>query len=321
MSHRTYDWLMTPARAARLDEMLDLAPDLLTDFSGPTARRALDAAEVLVTGWHCPPLPVDLPNLRAVFHCAGTLRHIVPDALFERGVRVVSAADAGAVPVAEFTLAAILFANKQVFRAAREYRRRQRLDARDAVPTAGNLGKRVGLVGASRVGRRVAALLEPFDLTVLVSDPYLSEDDARRLGVTRCELDELLADSDVVSLHAPATPETRHLLDARRLALLPDGATLVNTARGSLIDHDALLAELTSGRIDAVLDVTEPEPLPASSPFWTLPNVLLSPHHAGAFNPVESVRQLDLVLNELEAFLHGAPLRHEVHASTLSRTA
>ncbi|HEY3501998.1 MAG TPA: hydroxyacid dehydrogenase [Actinocatenispora sp.] len=317
MSRRTYEWLVTPARAARLADLLDLRPGVLVE-PDPVALQGI---EILVTGWRCPPLPADLPDLRAVFHAAGTVRGIVPDALFERGVRVVSAADAGAVPVAEYTLAAILFANKRVLRAAREYRTRHSLDARDAVPDAGNLGKRVGLVGASRVGRRVARLLAPFDLTVLVADPYLGTDEAARLGVTRCELDDLLATSDVVSLHAPSTPATRHLLDARRLALMPDGATLINTARGALVDHDALLAEVVTGRLDAVLDVTEPEPLPPDSPYWTLPNVLLTPHHAGAFNPVEAGRQLDLVLDELDRYLRGAPLLHELPTEARAYTA
>lgn len=317
MNRRTYDWLVTPERLARLGDLLDLRPGVLTAPDADTLR----GVEILVTGWRCPPLPADLPDLRAVFHTAGTVRQIVPDTYFDRGVRVVTAADAGAVPVAEFTLAAILFANKRVLRAAREYRVRQSLDARDAVPDAGNLGKRVGLVGASRVGRRVVRLLAPFDLTVRVADPYLGDADAAELGVARVDLDELLATSDVVSLHAPSTPATRHLLDARRLALLPDGATLVNTARGALVDHDALLAELRTGRLDAVLDVTDPEPLPPDSPYWTLPNVLLTPHHAGAFNPVESGRQLDLVLDELDRYLHGAPLRHEVPPAARTYTA
>ncbi|WP_203964630.1 hydroxyacid dehydrogenase [Actinocatenispora thailandica] len=321
MSRRTYEWLLTPARAARLAELLELPAEPVTDLAAPPARAALAAAEVLVTGWRGPSLPVELPNLRAVFHTAGTVRTLIPDELFDRGVRVVTAADAGAVPVAEYALAAILWANKQVLRSARWYARRRSLAARDDVPAAGNLGKRVGLVGASRVGRRVARLLAPFDVDVHVADPYLTEPDARDLGVTVRELDDLLADCDVVSLHAPATPATRQLFDARRLALLPDGATLINTARGALIDHDALLAELRTGRIDAILDVTDPEPLPPDSPYWTLPNVLLTPHHAGAYNPVEAGRQLDLVLDELARYLRGEPLRHELRPADRARMA
>jgi phosphoglycerate dehydrogenase-like enzyme len=135
---------------------------------------------------------------------------------------------------------------------------------------------------------------------VSVFDPYLTDDDARDLGVRRVELDELMATSAVVSVHAPDIPETRHMIDARRLALLPDGATLINTARGALVDTDALVAELATGRIDAVLDVTEPEPLPADHPLWSLPNVLLTPHIAGSMGN-ELSRLGDNAVAEIEA--------------------
>jgi phosphoglycerate dehydrogenase-like enzyme len=187
-------------------------------------------------------------------------------------------------------------------------------------PTVGNFGKTVGIVGASRIGRRVIELLRPFQLDVLVSDPYLDADAARRLGVDRRELDELLAASDVVSLHAPALPSTRHMIDARRLALLRDGATLINTARGSLVDQDALVAELASGRIDAVLDVTEPEVLPPDSPLYELPNVVLTPHIAGALG-VELRRLGDAAIDEIERYAAGEPFAHQVTAGDLDRIA
>jgi phosphoglycerate dehydrogenase-like enzyme len=166
----------------------------------------------------------------------------------------------------------------------------------------------------------VIELLRPFDLRVLVSDPYFGEAEAAQLGVERRALDELLACADVVSLHAPALPSTRHLLDRRRLGLLRDGAVLVNTARGSLVDHDALLAELRAGRISAVLDVTDPEPLPADSPLFTLPNVVLTPHIAGALGT--EVRRLgDLAIEELARYAAGRPFAHPLVAADLDRVA
>jgi phosphoglycerate dehydrogenase-like enzyme len=134
------------------------------------------------------------------------------------------------------------------------------------------------------------------------------------------ELDELLAASDVVSLHAPSLPSTRHMLDARRLALLGDGATLINTARGALIDHDALVVELLTGRIDAVIDVTEPEVLPPDSPLYDLPNVVLTPHIAGALG-VEIRRLGDSAVDEIERYAAGEPFAHPVTAADLERIA
>src|SRR5205823_13361354 len=131
-------------------------------------------------------------------------------------------------------------------------------------------------------GRRVIALLRPFDFDVVVSDPSLDQAQARELGVQLAELDDLLRASHIVSLHAPSLPSTHQLIDRRRLGLMRDGATLINTARGALVDQAALSDELVAGRINAVLDVTEPWVLPADSPLCSLPNVVLTPHIAGA---------------------------------------
>jgi phosphoglycerate dehydrogenase-like enzyme len=124
----------------------------------------------------------------------------------------------------------------------------------------------------------------------------------------------------VVALHAPSLPETHHLIDARRLALLPDGAGLVNTARSWLVDEAALLAEVRTGRIDAALDVFDDEPLPTDHPLRGLPNVLLTPHHAAG--TVEGrLRQGGIVVDEVERLLRGEGLRHAVTAADLERMA
>jgi phosphoglycerate dehydrogenase-like enzyme len=225
------------------------------------------------------------------------------------------------VPVAEYTVAAILLAGKRLFRLQRRYAelRAFRLWAEE-VPDPSNYRKVVGVVGASRVGRRVLELLGPFDLLLLLCDPTLDPAEARGLGAEPVELDELLRRSDVVTLHAPALPETHYLLDARRLALLRDGAVLVNTARGALVDPEALVRELVAGRIDAVLDVTEPEVLPPDSPLYELPNVFLTPHVAGALGS-ERARLVELALDEIARFVRGEPLQHEVRLEDWDRIA
>jgi phosphoglycerate dehydrogenase-like enzyme len=223
--------------------------------------------------------------------------------------------------VAEFTLGAILLANKRAFRLQRRYQdlREYRLWTHE-VPAMGNRNKVVGVVGASRIGRRVIELLRPFDLEVVLYDPYVDEDGAAELGVRLLELDDLVAQADVVTLHAPLLDSTRHMLDAHRLSRLRDGAVLVNTARGGLVDTHALERELASGRIDAVIDVTDPETLPADSPVYDLPNVFLTPHIAGAAG-TEVARMADLAIDEIERYLDGRPLRFQVDASHLDRIA
>lgn len=311
----------------RLLDLVDIDLDLVLDDLGtPRARTALAHAEVLVTGWGCPPLDEETlraaPRLRAVVHTAGTVKQHVTEACWRRGIQVTSAAAANAVPVAEYTLAAILFANKRVLSARDAYRetRDRGVDWHTALATAGNYRRRIGIIGASRIGRRVIELLRPFDLEVALSDPYLDSDEAARLGVRLVTLPELFAGCDVVSVHAPWLPDTEGLVSRALLAAMPDGATLINTARGALVDQQALEEELRSGRIDAVLDVTSPEVLPASSPLYTLPNVLLTPHIAGSMGG-ELRRMADFALDELERWTRGAPFLDPIHPGTWDRTA
>lgn len=322
--------VMAPAAAARLfDDRLRArlaeAGEVLGERASFEGFPALERAEVLLSGWGCPPVDAHVvaaaPALRAIVHAAGTVKAHVTDACFRRGIVVSSAAAANAIPVAEFTVAAILLANKRAFRIARRYAEvRAACDWTAEAAGLGNHGKRVGVVGASRVGRRVIELLRPFDLEVALYDPYVTASDAAGLGVGRMDLDALVAWAEVLTLHAPALPSTRHLIDERRLAMLRDGAVLVNTARGVLVDHDALTAELVSGRIDAVIDTTDPEPLPASSPLYELPNVFLTPHIAGAMG-AETHRMTELAIEEIERFARGEPFAHGVRREDLERIA
>jgi phosphoglycerate dehydrogenase-like enzyme len=311
------------ARLATLADVPDATP--LARFDDARATELLARAEILLTAWGSPRIDAlvlaKAPHLAAIIHAAGTVKGHVDPVCFERGVRVSSAAAANAVPVAEFTLAAILLAGKRAFRLQRRYAevRNYRLWWNE-VPPIGNHRKTVGIVGASRIGRLVLQHLRAFDFSVLVTDPYLSANEAAALGAEKTEVDELLRRSDVVSLHAPSLPETHHLLDARRLALLRDGAVLINTARGALVDGAALTRELESGRIDAVIDTTDPEILPADSPLYELPNVFLTPHIAGAMG-TETQRMATLALDEIERFAKGKALVHEVRLEDLARIA
>ncbi|GAA5039199.1 phosphoglycerate dehydrogenase-like enzyme [Thermocatellispora tengchongensis] len=276
-------------------------------------------AEIMITTWGSPPVDVAAaPRVRAVFHGAGSIRGLISDACWDRGIVVVSAAAANAVPVAEFTLASIVYAGKRIPWYTRTYAAcpGRAWEGRVHVPSASNHRRVVGLVGLSRVGARVLELLRPFDFEVLVADPYA----VPAPGFTLAGLDELLRRSDIVSLHAPLLPETRHMIDARRLALMPDGATLINTARGGLVDTDALVRELVTGRLHAILDVTDPEPLPPDSPLFGLPNVQLTPHISGSLG-TETQRLGALVVAELKRYLTGRPLLHQVRREDLGRLA
>jgi len=303
---------------------LESVVDLVAPVAFATATEVPSTVEVLVTGWGCPMLGaeclVTLPRLRLVAHAAGTVRSLVTESLWDRSIVVTSAASANAVPVAEFTFAAIIMITKDVF-AVRDRHRDAR--GRTAVvdqARMGSRGRRIGLVGASTIGRLVIERLRSLDVEVVVADPYLTDREALELGVELVDMDELLASSDLVSLHAPLLASTRHMVGADQLATMRDGAWLLNTARGGLVDTDALTAELVSGRLNAFVDTPDPEPVPSESPLYDLPNVVLTPHIAGSMGS-EVARMGDLAVTEVERFVAGQPPLHPVTRDAMDRIA
>lgn len=183
---------------------------------------------------------------------------------------------------------------------------------------------RVGLVGLGSVGREVLKLLKPFGSTVRAADPAISPQQAAELGVELLPLDQLLATSDVVSLHAPAIPATHHLIDAAALKKMRDGTLLINTARGLLIDSEALAGEIASGRLWAICDTLEQEgkrPL-KDDPLHQLggrPNFLLTPHIAGMVPSARGHMLCELLGEAQEVAIHGrsSPLRASKDALTM----
>ncbi|WP_114854107.1 hydroxyacid dehydrogenase [Brachybacterium sp. YJGR34] len=285
--------------------------------------EVLAGVKVVVTGWGSPRIGAEdlaaMPDLRALVHTAGTVRSIVSDALWEReDIVITTAAQANAVPVAEYTLAQILLAGKQSLRREAQHRARHGVRRPWDQSGLGNHGAVVGLIGASRIGRLVAELLRPFDLTVLISDPYVPDEEIRALGATPVTLPELFSRSDVVSLHAPDVPSTRGMIDASLLARMHDGATFLNTARPALVELDALRAELVSGRLSAVLDVHDD--LAPDDPLWDVPTVSITPHIAGSLGN-EIHRMADHALEELRRLRDGEPPRHPVDRAARAITA
>ncbi|RKP52449.1 hydroxyacid dehydrogenase [Trinickia fusca] len=319
--------VLPAALVQRLDtvgRVLDAAP--MQRFDDERAGQLLAEAEILVTGWGSPPLDAPAlalaPHLKLVAHAAGTVKGILGDSLFDRGISVSHAAQANALPVAEFTLAAILFAGKKVFQFRNRYvgdRNRQRTVPIQA-EAIGNYRRTVGIIGASRVGRRVIELLSPFDYRILLHDPMVDELEAARLGVERTGLDTLMASADIVSLHAPSLPATRRMIDAGRLALMKDGATFINTARGALVDEAALIAVLNTGRIDAVIDVTDPDIPETTSALFDLPNVFLTPHIAGAVG-LERTRLGEMAVDEVIRFIEGRPMLGAIRREDMAHMA
>ncbi len=285
----------------------------------------LDDVEVLFTGWDAPRLDAELlarmPRLRAVFYGAGSIRPIASDALWERGIVVVSAAALNAQPVVEFTMGAILLSFKRAWHHARLVRTGRSYEPLRTLPVPTGWGATIGLVSLGLIGRRVAEQLRAYDVHVLAHDPLLTVAQCRELGVESVSLAELFSRSDIISLHTPLLPETAGFIDAGLLNRLRPGATLINTARGGLIREADLVATLQARHdVQAILDVSDPEPPRWDSPLYDLPNVFLTPHIAGSIG-AECRRMGRAMVEEFHRYARGEPLRYPVTREQLARMA
>lgn len=243
------------------------------------------------------------PGLTVVGRLGVGLDNLDLDACRAAGLRVVWAPGTNAASVAEYVLGAALTMRRRFESISRELH----AGGWDRAGAVGDelFGSTLGIVGLGDIGARLAKRARAFGMEVIASDPALHPASfaVQEFGVRLLPLDALLAESDVISLHAPLTPSTRHLIDERALAHLKPGALLINTARGGLIDEEALAAALGSGRLGgAVLDVREREPPGRDDPLRGLPHLLLTPHVAGvthASNRRASLRVAEDVLRVL----------------------
>jgi len=283
-----------PEQFQRMKDAFDVT---LNDTGKPLTSEQLAAGiagfDAIVTGWGShPPITDEVMHsadrLKIIAHAAGSIKHMVSKEIIEqhlvpRDIILFSANHAIAYNVAESAVGMLLMGCHCWPQFANNFRETGIWKPPAIRDNARFLkGSTLGVISASKVGREVIKLLSVWPLTILLYDPYVTPQQAADLGVEQVELNELFERADHVTIHAPKLPSTDNLITAEQLALLRDGATLVNTARGNCIDHNALLAEAASGRIYLVLDVTEPEPLPMDSPFRTLPNVYITPHVSGA---------------------------------------
>jgi phosphoglycerate dehydrogenase-like enzyme len=318
--------MLTPEAQAQLRRFADVR-EVEGDSVAVSAHlgELLAGADACLTGWGTPQLPdgaiEGAPSLRLIAHCAGSVKYLISPATFARGIVVCHAASLIADSVAEYTVLAMLMGLRRLHELSLALTARKLWRETLDSFSARQLGScTVGLVGMGYVGRKVARLVKPFGSRILVYDPYLRPDDAANLGVESVALEALFQQSEVVSIHLPVTPETRHLIGARELGHLRNEAVFVNCSRSWVVDQAALLDKLRTGHIWAALDVFDNEPLPADSPFRDLPNVILTPHQAG--HTVDSARRLGLAMvEEIDRFFRGEELRYRISPESFAQMA
>jgi phosphoglycerate dehydrogenase-like enzyme len=270
-------------------------------------RRELANADVLMTTWHTPFLTKEMlsrgTRVKLIAHCGGEVKSRVDEEVFEY-VTVTNAADPMARGVAEMALALVLTLVRRIPDYTAAMRAGEVQTNADASQGETLFRRRIGLVGCGRIGRAFAQLIKPFNVELLVCDPYAKN--VEGVG-TVVDLDELVSSCSVIVLAAALTSETRHLISEQRLASMANGTFLINVARGGLIDLEALVVELRNKRITAALDVTDPlEPLPPDHELRRLSNVILTPHIAAG--GLEMRREIGaLAVSEVVRFASGLP--------------
>ncbi|MCD4753286.1 MAG: hydroxyacid dehydrogenase [Anaerolineaceae bacterium] len=247
----------------------------------------LQEVEVIFSSWGMVKLDAELlefaPNLKAVFYGAGSIRYFTSSAFWKRGIKVSSAYHINGEFVANFTLAQILLSLKRYWHYLHQYKINHQTWLRDPIP--GMYKSKVGIISLGAIGRKVIELLKPFDLEVWAYDPYYQQTQADEFGVKLCSLETIFQQCNIVSLHTPWLPETEGLITGGHISSMKQGATFINTARGAVVREKEMVQALEQRPdLTALLDVTYPEPPSENSKLFALPNIILSPHIAGAMD-------------------------------------
>ncbi|MEG1886904.1 MAG: hydroxyacid dehydrogenase [Oscillospiraceae bacterium] len=321
------DYVFSDAIKLQLSDVAALRADLvLTRDDFAENKSVLRECDTVFTSWGFPTLSKDelaeyLPNLKAVFYAAGSVQYFAKD-FIETGIKVFSAWGANAVPVAEYTLAQILLANKGFYGASRLMKAENHTAAAEYFGKyPGNYNCNVGIIGAGMIGKLVIRLLKSYKISTLVFDPFLPKSTADELGVRLVTLPELFKSCQTISNHLSNNAQTAHMLNYELFSSMKPHATFINTGRGrQVVESDLCHALAERPDLTALLDVTDPEPSATGHPFYALPNVVLTPHIAGSSGQ-EVGRMAEYMLEEFLKHKSGQPTSYEVTLKMLETMA
>ncbi len=290
-------------------------------------KTLIKNSHACIVGWGEPVFDESIlncaPDLKLLIHIAH-VPHMLTDAVWKRNIKVSTAEAALALGVAETTIGLMITALKRIIQFNELTHRRLWRGSKECTQEFSRAKEiyklKVGVIGAGYVGKNLIRLLKNFEVSILLYDPYISKEEAQKLGVKKVPLEELMSGSDVVSLNAPKTSETYHMINEGNLKLLKDGAIFINTARGTLVDEKALIKELKRGRITACIDVTDPEPPAEDNPLRKLSNVILTPHIGGAISN-GLYRAGKYAIDEVYNFFIKGTLNYEITKDMLPRIA
>lgn len=316
------EWIDKVFNEEHLGRLRNLGEVSLNEQIGAPTReqtkRLIAGADIAITSWDCQELAEDVlahaPDLKVVLHAAGSIKGIATAAVWERGIRISNGTEALGKGVAETALGLTIASLKDMWRLS-QHTRGGSWGGTSRVKEL--FGVTIGVIGAGKAGGHYIKLLQNFDVKVMLYDPIVTHEEAERMGASKVELEQLLGQADVISIHAPSLPSTDKMFNKETLARLKDDCILINTARGTIIDEPALIEELDKGRLFACLDVTNPEPPDPNHPFRKLPNVILLPHIAGSVN--NGLYRLGAsIVDDIELFANNSRMRGEVTSDQLN---
>lgn len=291
-------------RNLKIDELVEMARE----------------ANVIVTGWGTPFISVEaldkMPDLKVVAHTGGTVATLVPPEISDRGVHVLSGNNVFAKSVAEGCLAYTLASLRELEKYSTIVREG---GWRETVfKNKGLIGKKVGLVGFGTIAKFYTELLHWFDCEILVYSNYLTDEETEKYGVKEATIEEIFSTCDIVSLHSSLTPQTKGMITRELLMMLRADTLFVNTARGALVDENALFELIEEGRFKAALDVFVDEPFAADRPVRKSKNALLIPHMGGPTIDMREVVMLELC-KDIERMNNNLPLKNEISSEQIKR--
>jgi phosphoglycerate dehydrogenase-like enzyme len=290
-------------------------------FTSKELKERIQDVDAVITTWGSTPITDEIlecaNKLQLIAHMAGSVKPIVQTMkVYDQGITVLTSNYAIGVSVSESVLTLILALGHKIVKIDRSMRNGVRWKTSDM--EAWELRNRtVGLIGLGLVARELIKLLQPFNVRILGYDPFIEADKARELGVELSQFHDLITHSDIISLHAPKIPETYRMIGKKELTMIRDGALLINTARGDLIDQDALISELRKNRFLAALDVFVEEPLALDSELRQMDNVLVRPHVAGV-NPSSKLRIGNEMVEDSRRFFNREPVLYAVKKEQLT---
>lgn len=309
------DTFFPPALKGQLQELGNVSWNSdERSFTEEELAKSIQDKDICLTGWEVPCFSKTIldaaKNLKFIGHIGGSIKFFLPKEVFDRDIVVTNAADPMARFIAEGTLTLMLTLLKDVV-GYNNCMKQDKVWPPYVMYTSTLYGKKVGFIGLGRIGRYLVKLLKPFDAQISVYDPYIPVNVGAELGINLTSLDDVLKNSEIISIHAASTPETRKMLNLEKLQLIPYGTFLVNTARAAIFDESALIAELKRGRFCAALDVFHQEPLPSENELRRLPNVILTPHTVGMVTEARH-KMTECVINDLKLLLDGKEPKQQI---------